>query len=72
MYTPIFHSSQTAVSRVSFRYPAFTNTQRTGKTIGRIRRLFREPEGHPALVMYQLDFRPDLVKMAPDTIGTKA
>jgi hypothetical protein len=67
----VFYSSQTAVSCASFRYAAFPNTQRTGFTFRHTGRVLRETIGPSAFLMYMLDLRPDLIKMTPDTIGTK-
>jgi len=67
-----FDAAKAAKACAPLRYPAPVDAERTGNTICCTGRSHRKSICPPAVIVNGLDFRPDLLKMRPDTIRTEA
>lgn len=67
-----FDAAKAAKACATLGYPAPVDAERTGNTICCTGRAHRKSIFPPAVIVNGFDFRPDLLKMSPDTIRTEA
>ena len=68
----VFNFPKAAISCGSLPYSTFLYTQRTGYAMWCAGRLLRKTIDLTAMLVNTLYLWPDLIKMRPDTISTKA
>jgi hypothetical protein len=68
----VFHPAEAAKTGSAFRDFAFMDAQAAGHAVHGIRRGLGQVERPSTPLVDLFDFRPDPVKMGPNTVGTKA
>jgi len=71
-YLAVFHSTEATEAHAMFRYPASVEAELTGDPVLGPGRVLWEAMSPASAIVNPLDFRPNLVEILPDAVGTKA
>jgi len=71
-YLAVFHSTEATEAHAMFRYPASVEAERTGDPALGPGRVLWEAMSPAGAIVNPLDFRPNLVEIFPDAVGTEA